>query len=192
MPVPDSPIARRASELIGDSEPAFLVNHSIRSYAFAVGLASVDRIEFDPEVLYVAALLHDIGLVPEFDAGGCFELDGADYAERLALETGLPEGAAGAIHEAIVLHMAADVPPEARSESRLLAESTGTDVRGHRLDELPATLPPRILEAFPRLDFKREFSARFVDQATRKPGCRVAEMVGAGWLARIDAAPFRE
>jgi hypothetical protein len=65
-------------------------------------------------------------------------------------------------------------------------------VRGYRLEELPATLAPRVLASFPRFDFKVEFSARFADQASRKPGCRVAEMVAAGWLARIDAAPFGE
>jgi hypothetical protein len=192
MPVPDSPVATRALERIADREPAFLANHSIRSYAWAVALASVDQLAFDPEVLYVAALLHDIGLVPAFDLGGCFEFDGGDYAERFALEAGLPEAPAQAIRDAVVLHMAAEIPPDARSESLLLADSTGTDVRGYRLDELPATLVPRVVEAFPRLDFKREFSARFVDQAARKPGCRVAEMVAAGWLARIDAAPFSE
>ena len=192
MPVPDSPVARQALELIVEREPAFLVNHSIRSYAWAVALAAVDGLEFDPEILYVAALLHDTGLVPAFDKGGCFELDGAEFAEGWALEAGMPADSARAVRDAIVLHMAAEIPAGARSESVLLSDSTGTDVRGYRLDQLSVTLVPRVIEAFPRLDFKREFSARFADQAARKPGCRVAVMVAAGSLARIQAAPFSE
>jgi HD superfamily phosphodiesterase len=192
MPVPDSPVARQALELIVEREPAFLVNHSIRSYAWAVALAAVDGLEFDPEILYVAALLHDIGLVPAFDKGGCFEFDGAEFAEAWALEAGMPADAARAVRDAIVLHMAAEIPAGARSESVLLSDSTGTDVRGYRLDQLSVTLVPRVIEAFPRLDFKREFSARFADQAARKPGCRVAVMVAAGSLARIQTAPFSE
>src|SRR6266581_3754032 len=67
MPVPDSALARRARELITDVAAPFLVNHSVRSYAWAVELARHDRLEFDPEVLYVSAMLHDIGLVPAYD-----------------------------------------------------------------------------------------------------------------------------
>lgn len=191
MPVPDSSVAKRARELIGDREPPFLVNHSIRSYAWAVALASVDHLEFDPEILYVAALLHDIGLVPEFDKGGCFEFDGAEFGEGLGLELGLGEGPARAVRAAIELHMAAVLPPEARAEDLLLSDSTGVDVRGRRLDEIPPSLVPKVVEAFPRLHFKREFSRLFVDQA-RKPGCRAAEMVAAGMLGQIQAAPFEE
>ena len=192
MPVPDSAVARRALELVGDSEPAFLVNHSIRSYAWAVALASVDNLEFDSEVLYVAALLHDIGLVPGFDTGGCFEFDGGAFGEQLAIGAGLAEGSARAVREAIELHMAAVVPPAARTESFLLSDSTGVDVRGRRLDEIPLTLAPRVIEAFPRLQFKREFSRLFADQAERKPGCRAAVMSAAGALAQIASAAFTE
>src|SRR5258708_36153153 len=91
VPVPDSALARRARELIDDVAAAFLVNHSVRSYAWAVELARHDRLEFDPEVVYVSAMLHDIGLVPAYDLGGCFEVDGAIEAKRLVIEAGEPE-----------------------------------------------------------------------------------------------------
>ena len=39
MTVPDSALTRRARELIADVAAPFLVNHSVRSYAWAVELA---------------------------------------------------------------------------------------------------------------------------------------------------------
>jgi hypothetical protein len=44
--------------------------------------------------------------------------------------------------------------------------------------------------AYPRVDFKREFTALLVDQASRKPTCPAAEMVAAGMLEEIAQAPF--
>jgi len=189
MPVPDSTIARRAGELIADVAEPFLVNHSIRAYAWAVELAAHDDLEFDPEILYVSAALHDIGLVPEYDIGGCFEIDGAIAAERFSLEQGLVPSRARAIYDVVALHMS-DPAPGQPNEVNLLSESTGTDVSGWRIRDVRPASIPAILAAYPRLEFKRDFAARFVDQASRKPGCRVAAMVSSGKLAAIAKAPF--
>lgn len=190
LPVPDSAIARAALELILDVEEPFLVNHSIRAYAWAAELALHDGIRFDPEILYVSAMLHDIGLVPAYDLGGCFETDGAVAAQRFALEHGQPRDRAKAIFDVVERHMAATLPPDATAEDILLEASTGTDVTGYRVaDVRPSSIPP-ILAAYPRLDFKVRFAAAFVDQASRKPACRVAEMVRTGKLAAIEAAPY--
>ena len=190
MPVPDSALARQARELIADVAPAYLVNHSIRAYAWAVELAMHDGLSFDPEILYVSAALHDIGLVAAYDLGGCFETDGAIAAERFALERGAPADRAKAIYQVIDLHMAAALPPDATNEDVLLEASTGTDVTGYRFGDVrPANVAP-ILAAYPRLPFKRDFTAAFIDQASRKPQCRVAEMVRTGKLDAIASAPY--
>jgi hypothetical protein len=189
MPVPDSTFAQRAGELIADVAQPFLVNHSIRAYAWAVELALHDDLEFDPEVLYVGAALHDIGLVPEYDIGGCFELDGAIAAQRFSLEHGQAPARARAIHDVIALHMSAPAPGQA-NEVNLLSESTGTDVTGWRIGDVRSTSIPAILAAYPRLEFKRDFAACFADQASRKPDCSVAAMVNSGKLAAIAKAPF--
>ena len=190
MPTPDSAIARQAAELIADVEPAFLINHSVRAYAWAVELAWHDGLEFDPEILYVSALLHDIGLVPEYDIGGCFEIDGALAAERFALEQGQAAERARAIYDVIALHMLAEAPPGSTSEVVLLNDSTGVDVTGYRIGDVRPSAIPAVVAAYPRLDFKVGFAAMFVDQATRKPSCRVAEMVATGKLDAIANAPF--
>ena len=191
MPVPDSAIARRAGDLIADVEPGFLVNHSVRAYAWAVELAWHDALAFDPEILYVSALLHDIGLVPEYDIAGCFEIDGAVAAERFARDHEQPPDRARAIHDAIAMHMLADVPPGSTSEVVLLNDSTGVDVTGYRIGDVRPTAIPQVLAAYPRLDFKVGFAGMFFDQATRKPTCRVAEMVATGKLEAIAEAPFQ-
>jgi HD domain-containing protein len=189
MPVPDSSIARRAGELIAEVEPAYLVNHSIRAYAWAVELALHDDLEFDPEILFVSSALHDIGLIAAYDIGGCFETDGAIAAERFSLEQGQSSARARAIHDAIDLHMSDPAPGQA-NEANLLSQSTGTDVTGWRIEDVRPASIPVVLAAYPRLTFKRDFAAAFVDQATRKPTCTVAAMVKTGKLDAIARAPF--
>ena len=190
MPVPDSALARQARELIADVAPAYLVNHSIRAYAWAVELALHDDLRIDPEILYVSAALHDIGLVAAYDLGGCFEFDGAIAAEHVALDAGAPPPRARAIYDVIALHMLPAAPDGAASEVVLLNDSTGTDVTGYRFaDVRPGSVAP-VLAAYPRLTMKRDFAAAFTDQASRKPGCSVAKMVATGKLDAIARAPF--
>ncbi len=190
MPLPDSALARRARELIADVTAPFLVNHSVRVYAWAVELARHDRLQFDPEILYVSAMLHDIGLIPAYDIGGCYEVDGAIAAERLVREAGEPEARARAIHDVIALHNDENLPPDTASEVVLLWDSAGTDVTGHRFADVQPAIIAGLLAAYPRVDFKREFTARIVDQASRKPTCPAAEMVATGLLEEIAQAPF--
>jgi hypothetical protein len=190
MPVPDSAFARQARELIATVAPPFLVNHSVRAYAWAVELALHDELGFDSEILYVSAMLHDIGLVPAYDIGGCFETDGAIAAERFALDNGQPADRAHAMYDVIELHMADDLPADPEPEVVLLWDSTGTDVTGYRYADVRRAIVPPVLAAYPRLDFKRDFGALFADQAARKPTCSVARMMASGKLEAINRAPY--
>jgi hypothetical protein len=190
MPVPDSSLARRARDRIADAAGPVLLNHSVRCYAWAVELARHDGLEFDPEILYVASMLHDIGLVAPYDLGGCYEVDGGLAAERLARESGAPEDRARAIYDVIALHNDEVLPPDAAAEVVLLWDSAGTDVTGHRYADVRPAIIPELLGAYPRLDFKRAFTALLVDQASRKPDCPAVEMIATGILEEIAQAPF--
>ena len=56
------------------SSPA-LVNHCLRSYLWAAAYGAEHRLIFDAELLYVSAMLHDIGLdrrtLQTFCENGC-------------------------------------------------------------------------------------------------------------------------
>jgi hypothetical protein len=190
MPVPDSQLSRRARELITDVATTSLVNHSVRCYAWAVELARHDRLEFDPEILYVSSLLHDVGLVPAHDLGGCYEVDGAIAAQRLVHETGGPEQRAQAVYDAIALHNDETMAPDAASEVVLLWDAAGVDVTGERLADVRRAIIPIVLAAYPRVDLKRVFTTLLVDQASRKPTCPAAAMIETGILDQIQQAPF--
>jgi hypothetical protein len=190
MPVPDSALSRRARERITDAARPSLVNHSVRVYAWAVELARHDRLEFDPEILYVASMLHDIGLVPPYDIGGCYEIDGGLASAQLARESGAPDDRARAIYDVIALHNDEVLPPDAAAEVVLLWDSAGTDVTGNRFADVRPAIIPGLLAAYPRIDFKREFTALLIDQASRKPTCPAVEMIAAGILDEIAQAPF--
>jgi predicted HD phosphohydrolase len=187
---PDSSLARQAEDLMSAVAPPFLTNHSFRSHFFAVALAERDGVRFDTELLYVAALLHDLGLVDEFDTGKCFEEDSADAAARLAGEEGWPEDRCEALAEAIRLHVATDIELGHGPEAYLLWHSTGLDVAGHRHVELGPQALAAVLADYPRLDFKEGFTRLVEDQAERKPGCWAARAMERGMRDRIAAAPF--
>jgi HD domain len=187
---PDSRLARRATELVRRSSPEFLTNHCFRSYAWSVALAGRDEVRFDAELLYVAALLHDIGLVAGFDTGRCFEEDGAAAAADLASAEGWPDERREALAEAIRLHVAVDIALEDGPEAYLLWHATGLDVTGHRHPDLTPSMIEEVVAAYPRLDFKRGFAELIGDQAARKPSCWAARAAAEGIHERIARAPF--
>jgi hypothetical protein len=187
---PDSRLAREAEDLVRAAAPPFLTNHSFRSHFFAVALANRDDVSFDPELLYVASLLHDIGLVEEFDTGKCFEEDSADAAVRLAADEGWAAERREQLAEAIRLHVATEIDLGDGPETYLLWHSTGLDVGGDRHGDINPNTVGAVLAAYPRLDFKEGFTALIADQADRKTGCWANRAFAAGISDRIAAAPF--
>jgi HD-GYP domain-containing protein (c-di-GMP phosphodiesterase class II) len=60
--IPDSKMARDLTEMIRDREPDLLFHHSTRAYLFGALTGQRKGLEYDPELLYVGAMFHDIGL----------------------------------------------------------------------------------------------------------------------------------
>jgi hypothetical protein len=76
--LPDSLLAKEATDLLREHSTDLLFNDSIRVYLFAAEQGRQLGLLFDPELLYVAAASHDFGLLNRFEsASERFEVDGA-------------------------------------------------------------------------------------------------------------------
>ena len=188
LTVPDTASARRAEEVCREAQSESLANHCFRSYAWAALLGVRDGVRWDAELLYVAAMLHDVGLTPTYDRGGCFESDGAQAARELLAELGWNAARAETVADAIYLHMHV-TGPENTPEAQLLDLGTAVDVRGVRIGEVHAR--GFVLERFPRLGFKEHFIELLEEQAERKPHCVVhAFLYERNAAEQIRAADF--
>jgi hypothetical protein len=132
--------------------------------ARALGLAP------DPELLYVAALFHDTGLVePYRGEEQRFELDGADLAKAFLLERGYSGADADLVWTSIALHTTPEVPW--RMDPVIASTTAGveTDVLGLRLGNLDAAEIQAVTDVHPRPDFKSRILQAFSDGFAHRP-----------------------
>ncbi|MBB5802765.1 hypothetical protein F4560_002533 [Saccharothrix ecbatanensis] len=188
---PDSKAAATALDVCHEYAEPWLLNHSLRAYAWAVVHAASADIPHDGELLYVAALLHDLALTPPFDSHTMpFEEAGGHLAWVFAAGAGWGRVRRDRLAEVIVLHMRDDVSADEDPESHLLQVAVTADVSGGGLDRFTEQIKDDVVTRFPRLGFAEAFLKRADDQAARKPGCAVAGLMGTGWADRVLANPL--
>jgi HD superfamily phosphodiesterase len=103
--IPDTALVRAATELVREASPALLFNHSRRVYLFASLKGRHRKLEVDPELLYVGAMFHDLGLTERFRrTDQRFEVDGADLARDFLIDHGHSPQDARAVWLGIALH----------------------------------------------------------------------------------------
>jgi hypothetical protein len=185
---PDTLATRAPRDVVAPYSSAALVSHCERAYLWSAALGELTGAVYDRELLYVASMLHDLGLVPAFDNYRApFEDAGGDVGWVFAAGTGWPPERRTRVKDIIVGHMWREVDPSLDIEGHLLCEGTKLDIAGRNLDAWPAAFRAEVVERFPRLDLNAEFLAAFRDQARRKPGCAAAAAVAAGLADRIAA-----
>src|ERR1700729_2406913 len=90
--IPDSLPAKEATDILREHSTDLLFNHSMRVYLFAAEQGRQQKLRFDPELLYVAAAFHDLGLIKKFSSQSeRFEVDGANAARQFLTAHHLPE-----------------------------------------------------------------------------------------------------
>ena len=191
MNAPDTATARAARDVAGRYLSPALLHHSVRSYHWAAALAAAEAVTVDAELLYVAAVFHDIGLVPEFDAHAIdFEYAGGHVAAVFAAGAGWSRARGQRLIDIIVRHMWDDVDVATDPEGHLLARATGVDISGRDVDLVPAATRARVLSEWPRLRLAEEFTRCFEDQAARKPRSTAAAAMRNGLAGKLDNNPL--
>ncbi len=190
IPIPSSPAANAAAEVLTHFSPPALVQHCHRSYLLASALATQAGIEIDVELLYVASLLHDLALEPAFDSHTLpFEEAGGQVAWVFAAGAGWSAERRDRAAGIIVAHMRGS-DPAIDPEGDLLDAATGLDIAGRGVERWPEALLTEIVAAHPRLDLVERFTACFRDQAARKPESTAAASIRAGLAERLAANPL--
>jgi hypothetical protein len=189
---PTSTLASAAEQEARSRLSPALLNHSYRTYAFGAALGALADIDVDRELLFAAAMLHDIGLTGPVDRVD-FTLASARIARDVAETVGLSTAATETMRTAITLHYSPGVSLANGAVAYLLSAGAGVDVAGLRSWKLPPRVLAEVVAQRPRLAFKREFSAAFRAEAAAVPRgrARLLRRYGAFDLA-IKLAPFRE
>jgi hypothetical protein len=185
---PDSALARTAEEACGEIASPAIANHSHRCFLLGTALGAADGVRHDPELLYVACMLHDLGLDPAHrpSDGSCFTLVGAERA------LGLDAERCRAAAAAIAVHMNMRVTLDDGAEGYLLTAGAQADVMGRRKREIAPATMAAVLERHPRAGMKHEFAELMAAHGRSAPRTRAGLYVKLGARRVFERAPYPE
>jgi HD superfamily phosphodiesterase len=166
--IPDSKLALEATELVRDVTDDLVYDHSRRVFLF--GSLNGKELRYDPELLYVGAMFHDLGLTGKYrDSQQRFEIDGADAAADFLRGHGIGDAETQLVWTAIALHTTPEVPAHMAPEIALVTAGVEADVLGLGLDRISADERTAIVAAHPRPDFKNRILHAFTEGIKHRP-----------------------
>jgi HD domain len=169
--IPDTKLAKEATAILREHATDLIFNHSLRVYLFAAEQGREAKLRFDPELLFVSAAFHDLGLFKRFFSDTeRFEVDGANAARQFLTAHNVPEEPAQTAWEAIALHTTPGVTQYMKPEVALLYTGVGLDVLGEGFDAFPAGIREEIVAQYPRENFKEGIVKAFFGGFAHKPG----------------------
>ena len=134
--IPDSLMARQAAQFVRDTESDLLFEHSTRVYLWGALAAERRGVSVDAELLYTAAMFHDLGLTERFrDSSRRFEVDGAEAARDFLRGHGIAEADIEKVWLAIALHTTPGISEHLHPIAALTAEGVMMDLVGLGYDQ---------------------------------------------------------
>jgi len=124
--IPDSTMARAATELVRDTEPDLLYNHSRRVFLFGALTGERRQLAYDAELLYIGAMFHDMGLIDAYSSPhDRFEVDGANAARDFLKGYGIGEQDIEQVWDSIALHTTPGIPQYKKPVVALVTAGVG-------------------------------------------------------------------
>jgi hypothetical protein len=168
--IPDSALARDVTQFVQDVAPQLLFDHSRRVFLWASLQGERQALNFDPELLYVGAMFHDIGLVEGHrSAHERFEIDGANAARAFLEARGVPEEQVTVVWDSIALHTTPEIPRYKQSEVWLVTLGVEYDVLGLHSEDVSPERRDEVVAAHPRAGFKAGIVEAFFEGMRDKP-----------------------
>ncbi|MDV9169921.1 HD domain-containing protein [Streptomyces sp. W16] len=168
--IPDTALAREATELVREAASSLLFDHSRRVFLWGALRGREQGLGYDPELLYVAAMFHDLGLTERFRrTDQRFEIDGADEARRFLHAHGITGEPADRVWTSIALHTTQEIPLHMSPEIALVNRGVSLDVVGVGYDAVPDEQRAAVVAAHPRPDFKNGILAAFTEGIKDRP-----------------------
>jgi HD domain len=164
----DSEIAKAATGLSQAVSPPYLFNHAMRTFLLGSLTGRARGMKFDEGLLYLACILHDLGLTEPFAGELPFEIQGAQAALRFLRDRKYTAKKAEIVWDGIAMHPVR-IGQFKRPEVALVGEGAGADVLGPDPSEIGKGSLGEILSAFPRLRFKTAFLDSCGDVVRRHP-----------------------
>ncbi|HMD15043.1 MAG TPA: HD domain-containing protein [Terriglobales bacterium] len=199
----DSEIATCAAELSRNVSPPYLFNHAVRTFLFASLTGRALGQKFDEEVLYLACILHDLGLTERFEGDTPFEIQGAETAKHFLEEHAYAKEKIGIVWDGIAMHPSA-IGQYKQPEIALVGQGAAADVIEPDFSQIQKSDVEEIVKAFPRLKFKEEFVKTCADVVRKHPrGASnsfmrdirdryAPEFHPRNFCDRVEQAPFQE
>lgn len=168
--IPDSRLAQEATELVREAAAPLIFDHSRRVYIFGALRGGEHQLDYDPELLYVGAMFHDLGLTDTYRRNDQrFEIDAADEARRFLVSHGIEGEAADRVWQAIALHTTPEIPLHMSAEVALVTRGVELDVLGIGYDAITEEQRSAVVSAHPRPDFKNQILAAFTEGLRDRP-----------------------
>jgi hypothetical protein len=168
--VPDTKLAGAATDLVRQHTSDLVYHHSRRVYWWGSLQGRNRGLSYDPELLYIAAMFHDLGLNETHRSSGRrFEVDSADEARRFLQGHGVPEDSIRRVWTAIALHTTPGIPEFMEPEVALMTAGVEYDVLGIGYHDVSDADRRAVTALHPRPDFKKQILQAFTDGIAPKP-----------------------